>query len=287
MASFMDFLGRGPGMEAFKLSQTFERDLMDQINKLLQGGAWSDNPMFKQFLQQMQSANKMGLNEALRAAQARGVQGGALGNIVSESEENLAKQSGMAGNQFIQNMLRLGSGEAKFNIQQGMDVIKQAMGAMQQKKAMDEAESEAKKQQLMSGLSSLLTPLAGFSGSSGMSGISADTKIKNPVTGAMSTVGGGGCCFIFLEGGLLTGKVKELRDELFTKDSYVAKGYRKMAEWLVPWMRKSQFIKKIVIKLMLKPIATYSDKRNGFFIPVCIFWCLVWDLYGRLDGIST
>ena len=33
---------------------------------------------------------------------------------------------------------------------------------------------------------------------------------------------------------------------------------------------------------MGKPIAKFSDKKNPALIPICIGWCLVWNLYGRL-----
>jgi hypothetical protein len=102
------------------------------------------------------------------------------------------------------------------------------------------------------------------SGTSGM-------KMANPVSGAVT----GGGCILFTE-------TRIMRDKLFPEDSYLRKGYKKMARHLVPFMRKSNFIKSFVRAVITKPITTFAQNENPAFIPICVFWCLIWDLYGRI-----
>jgi hypothetical protein len=93
-----------------------------------------------------------------------------------------------------------------------------------------------------------------------------------------------GCCFIMLEAGDLTEKVKKLRDELFPPNSFVAKGYKKMARWLVPMMRKHSVIKSLVKHLMTHPIAKFCETKNLALIPICLFWTTTWEFYGKWIG---
>jgi hypothetical protein len=93
-----------------------------------------------------------------------------------------------------------------------------------------------------------------------------------------------GCCFIMLEAGDLTEKVRKLRDKLFPPDSFVAKGYKKMARWLVPMMRKRSVIKSLVKCLITHPIAKFCETKNSALIPICLFWATTWELYGRWRG---
>jgi hypothetical protein len=85
-----------------------------------------------------------------------------------------------------------------------------------------------------------------------------------------------------LEAGDLTEKVKKLRDELFPPNSFVAKGYKKMARWLVPMMRKHSVIKSLVKHLMTHPIAKFCESKNPSLIPICLVWGVTWELYGRV-----
>jgi len=106
--------------------------------------------------------------------------------------------------------------------------------------------------------------------------------------GGMGSLAGGvagskGCCFIFIEGeGSITDAVRQVRDKLFPPDSYVAKGYIKMAKWLVPMMKKSKLIKSIVRMFMTKPISKFCESNNLALIPICVFWSITWELYGRV-----
>jgi hypothetical protein len=92
----------------------------------------------------------------------------------------------------------------------------------------------------------------------------------------------GSCCITLLELGCLTDKVRELRDQLFSPDSYVAKGYKEMSKWLVPILKKHKLLKAALKFLMGTPIAKFSDNYNLAMIPVCLFWTISWSLYGRI-----
>jgi hypothetical protein len=113
------------------------------------------------------------------------------------------------------------------------------------------------------------------------------------MSGAASLAKSGACCFIFLEGnnGVLEDSVRKFRDKCFPPDSRVAKGYKMMARWLVPQMKKKAWIKKAVKTLMLDPLTRVarwyegSDKYGWLFIPVGVFWCLIWGESARLKGI--
>lgn len=108
------------------------------------------------------------------------------------------------------------------------------------------------------------------------------------------------CCFIFIEGDMLTPYVREYRDELFPPDSYVSKGYIRMARWLVPLMKKSPLVKKLVKMTMLSPIAKFcehthnnerklkfnKDLKGVLYAPIALFWVSVWEGIGRLDDFG-
>lgn len=72
--------------------------------------------------------------------------------------------------------------------------------------------------------------------------------------------GGQNCCFIMLEGhnGTLPWYVRLCRDHYYEQEPRVAEGYKRMAKWLVPLMRKSACIKHVVNVLMVKPITRYG-----------------------------
>ena len=123
-------------------------------------------------------------------------------------------------------------------------------------------------------------------GLSGMGGGLAGSAAAPAAAGGAGAGAASGCCFIFLEVDMLTDAVRKVRDELFRPDSYVAKGYLKTAKFLVPLMRKSRMIKGMVKVFMTHPIAVFCERKNPVLIPVCLFWCLTWELYGRVGGIN-
>lgn len=73
------------------------------------------------------------------------------------------------------------------------------------------------------------------------------------------------CCFIFLEAynGKLPWYVRFCRDQWYTKYPSLKHGYRKMAKWLVPLMKKSKVIRYGVNELMVKPISRIGAFLTG------------------------
>lgn len=123
---------------------------------------------------------------------------------------------------------------------------------------------------------------AGAAGAGGMGG------------GAAAAGGGGmagGCCFIFLESlnGKLPWWVRACRDHYYAQNPRIATGYKRMAAWLVPLMRKSKIVRALVNRLMVAPITKYGGWLYG--VPAyrncqrCEryknFWFAVWDRIGR------
>ncbi len=97
------------------------------------------------------------------------------------------------------------------------------------------------------------------------------------------------CCFIMLEAGDLTERVREVRDQLFSPNSNVARGYKRMAKWLVPKMRGNTMVKRAIKFLMTSPLAKFAklykegDSRAILFLPICYFWVAVWRFYAISD----
>lgn len=94
------------------------------------------------------------------------------------------------------------------------------------------------------------------------------------------------CCFIFIEahGGYLHPIVRRYRDEHMTERN--RRGYYRLAEKLVPWMRRSKAVHKAVEWLMVKPMTNYGKYFYGegrigaVFAPIAAFWLGVFNLLG-------
>jgi hypothetical protein len=97
----------------------------------------------------------------------------------------------------------------------------------------------------------------------------------------------GGCCFIFLEAydGKLPWVVRAYRDQHMTSRN--KRGYYRLADKLVPLMRKSKIVKHLVRFLMTKPMTFYGRyfyKLNPWGVlaaPITAFWLCVFELMGR------
>lgn len=97
---------------------------------------------------------------------------------------------------------------------------------------------------------------------------------------------GGGCCFIFLEAdnGVLNRIARRARDELLTDRN--RRGYYKLAEVLVPLMRKYSVFKFLIKWTMVKPMICagkwkYGENKIGrLFVPVAYFWLGIYDYLG-------
>lgn len=100
----------------------------------------------------------------------------------------------------------------------------------------------------------------------------------------------GQCCFIFLEAyhGELPWYVRVCRDRYYTAKPDVANGYKKMAKWLVPLMRKSSTIRSLVWHTMVRPLTEYGkfvvrlDPTKRKYKLARKFWFTVWNIIGKV-----
>ncbi len=93
------------------------------------------------------------------------------------------------------------------------------------------------------------------------------------------------CCFIFIESyGKLLNIVRKYRDEHMTDRN--RRGYYKLADKIVPLMKKSKLFKWIVRLVMTDPMVSYGEyyykqgKIGLIFKPVTKFWLKTFDLLG-------
>jgi hypothetical protein len=96
------------------------------------------------------------------------------------------------------------------------------------------------------------------------------------------------CCFIMLEArygnGTMDNVVRRYRDEKMTERN--RRGYYKVAEVLVPMMRKSRLFKWVVTKTFADPLVCYGkwyygeNKYGWIFKPVEKFWMSVFNTVG-------
>ncbi len=106
--------------------------------------------------------------------------------------------------------------------------------------------------------------------------------------GGVSVGGSGGCCFIFLEAyhGTLPLSVRKCRDRYYRLYPTIATGYRRMARWLVPLMRHSETVNKLVWKLMVCPLTMHGEfvtRKDSTPHKSCRkFWFTVWSLLGKV-----
>ncbi len=113
---------------------------------------------------------------------------------------------------------------------------------------------------------------------------SSDTSSSTSSSSSSS----GSCCFIMLEArygdGTMDEVVRRYRDEYMTDRN--RRGYYKLAEVLVPLMRKSKIIKWVVTKTFADPLVSYGkyyygeNKHGVVFSPVKNFWMKVFDVVG-------
>ena len=112
---------------------------------------------------------------------------------------------------------------------------------------------------------------------------------QGEIFGRILGVGGTGpCCFIMLEArygdGTMDKVVRRYRDEYMTDRN--RRGYYKLAEVLVPLMRKSKAVKWIVTKTFADPLVSYGKYHYGqnkygvLYSPVKSFWMKIFDTLG-------
>lgn len=102
-----------------------------------------------------------------------------------------------------------------------------------------------------------------------------------------------GCCFIFIEGeGHIADVVRRYRDDHYGKSSSVSRGYKRMASWLVPIMRRVPFVKWLIKITMTRPLFKYAEWAYGensygwIFAPFKWFWVNLWRIYGKLTRVD-
>lgn len=133
-----------------------------------------------------------------------------------------------------------------------------------------------------------------WTGSMGYAAAQGSDELSGLVSDVVSSAGGaaaGGCCFIFLESyhGKLPWWVRFCRDYYYARQPDVARGYKRMAKWLVPMMRRSRIVRGIVWRFMVKPITEYGGylcnvpgyKDGWRFEPFKNFWFWSWSKLGR------
>lgn len=106
--------------------------------------------------------------------------------------------------------------------------------------------------------------------------------------GGSSNDDAGGCCFIMLEArygdGTMDEVVRRYRDEHMTDRN--RRGYYKVAEVLVPLMRKSSVIKWLVTKTFADPLVSYGkyyygqNKHGVLYSPIKSLWMKLFDTVG-------
>lgn len=103
------------------------------------------------------------------------------------------------------------------------------------------------------------------------------------------------CCFIFCATDpkdMLLEYVRQYKDSHYDIDSNVAQGYKRLALWLVPSMRRHQAVKKLIKFVMVHPMelyaqAHYEDKvwKKILLSPISKFWTLTYALIGNYYGL--
>jgi hypothetical protein len=114
---------------------------------------------------------------------------------------------------------------------------------------------------------------------------------------ASKSSGGGGwgvCCFIFCATDLdshLLEMVSRFKDAHYNKLSPIAQGYKRLAIWIVPLMRRYPLVKKIVKALMVHPMSLYAKAfyeedtlTQALLYPVARFWVSTYWGIGKVCG---
>jgi len=97
------------------------------------------------------------------------------------------------------------------------------------------------------------------------------------------------CCYIFYCGQVPMFYIRQYKDEHYAPDSDVAVGYKKLASWLTPQMKKRQWVMKLTRVLMLYPMVWYAEAfYNKKYLkkialrPISLFWVFIYMVIGNL-----
>lgn len=274
----------------------------------------------QQMMSQQGAAEQQAMRQLARQQTIAGLRGGAATRQSSRLAQQLAQQRAQAeqglfmadvgekqrGLAALEQTLGTVTGQEQqrqlFNIeqQQREQLAQQArdltIAQLAQASALGERQAQAAEYyaQQMAGAA------GGRSGGGILPRISKGTAKDIAVTGALSAfaspIAGGayaakkaGCCFIFLEArygnGVMDSVVRRYRDEFMTEQN--RRGYYKVAEVLVPLMRKYKPVKWAVQTFMTDPLVAYgkayygTGSKLGFiFKPVKDFWLTMFEYIG-------
>lgn len=127
-------------------------------------------------------------------------------------------------------------------------------------------------------------------------------SVMNFGTGAMQAAEQGSqarasmCCFVFAATDPkdeLLEYVRRYKDSHYDVDSTVAHGYKRLALWLVPSMRKYKTIKKLIKFIMVHPMEMYAKAHyeervllKMVLSPIAHFWTFIYSVVGNCYGLK-
>ncbi len=101
---------------------------------------------------------------------------------------------------------------------------------------------------------------------------------------------GSGCCFIFMEAyeGMMPWWVRKCRDRYYKRNPRIARGYVRMAKWLVPLMQRHPVVRSLVWRTMVSPITWHGysiveNDRRFQHKHIRKFWFTVWNFLGKKE----
>lgn len=120
-----------------------------------------------------------------------------------------------------------------------------------------------------------------------LGGVASASRSSNK---SMNASAQGGCCFIMLEAyhGTMPEHVRKCRDKYYAAFPDIATGYKRMARWLVPAMRRSTLVRFLVWFLMVKPLTewgrfvTRQDITKKSYKIARQFWFTLWNITGKI-----
>ena len=253
-----------------------------------QAFAEGDSPWAKLQFQKQRQEQMAGMDQASK----QGLQ------ALSQSQAQLASSGGLSSGA-RERMTRMG---ARDMLMARQGIARQGIGSrlgiqeqdIDRKQSMlsDFGNAEQQAQRFNIGqMTDDINRLAGFEGGryqTGMQAFGAQQSAQAQRDAAQASKPKSGCCFIFLEArygnGTMDAVVRKYRDEYMTERN--RRGYYRMAEVLVPLMRKSKVVKALVRITMTDPLVSYGKwyygqgKVGWVFSPLKKFWLGVFDLIG-------
>lgn len=150
-----------------------------------------------------------------------------------------------------------------------------------------------------SGLASIAGSTAGAAGSSFDSAIGANAGqstglgnalgINNGIATGANATSSNKCCYIVLEAyhGMMPTYVRKARDKYYSNFSNIVIGYKKVAEWLVPTMRKFPLVRSLVWHFNVHPATRYftgihtHQPKSKYDKMIVRFWLKTYNIIGK------